>query len=997
MRLGFDRSRDARGLAVAAIAAMAIVGGRAASPRQSAAAPSPLITVPVHEGTSMAAALSPDGRTLAIDLLGSLWTMPATGGDARRITDEYMDARQPVWSPDNRRIAFQGYRDGTWHIWAMNADGSALAALTSGPFDDREPSWSADGRDIAFSSDRSGSYDIWDLNVDSGAVRQVTRNAANDYAPAWSPNGRAIAFVSDRPDQRGVWSVDPATGAETLVAAAPGSVNAPSWSPDGSKVIYTVINAGESRLMIDGRAITTKEDVFPFRPQWTSAAEVIYTADGVIKKRSIDSGQAAAIPFSASVSFTRPPYARARHDYDSRAARRVRGIMAPALSPDGKQVAFTALGDLWVMPIGGAPTRLTHDRFVEMGPAWSPDGRSLAFSSDRSGTMDLWVRDLQTGVDRRMAPDATKASWSPKGAQLVYVTHNGAIRITGRSEPLHAPMHDPGKPTWAPEGLLAVSELQPYSSRFREGTNQLVLVSTTGAKDRPLNPVAHHSIGTRENDGPAWSPDGSKMAFVMDGLLQVMPVTPAGEVAGPPRQVSTEIADSPSWAADSRHLLYQTLDGLRLVDVNGGKSVDVPIALTWQPSIPQGRLVVHAGRLFDGRSATLRAATDIVIRDNRIEQVVPHRAELHDGRVIDAADNVVMPGLIEMHAHLRKDFGESLGRIWLAYGITAIRNPAANPYEAIEDRESMAAGVRIGPRIFTTGSPFDGARIYYSGGVAVNSDTQMKLELDRAARLEYDLFKTYVRLPDELQKQVIAFAHQHGSPVTSHEIYPAVASGADGVEHIRGTSRRGYSPKVTALNYSYRDVIDLLTASKMTITPTLGIQGWFPLALARDPSRLDDPRFQTLFPSWIVEDMDRLAKNGRADERAAREALLKPYGDTVVKVVRGGGRVIAGTDSPIFPYALALHTELELFVQSGLTPFEALQTATVNAADALGEAANLGSIEAGKLADLVVVGGDPLADITNARKVRLTIRNGEVLALDDLLKRAAAGSQPGRH
>ena len=670
--------------------------------------------------------------------------------------------------------------------------------------------------------------------------------------------------------------------------------------------------------------------------------------------------------------------------------------MAPAISPDAKQVAFAALGDLWVMPIGGTPRRLTNDRFIEIGPAWSPDGRSLAFSSDRSGTMDLWVHDMQTGAERKLATDATKASWSPKGAQLMYVTHDGAIKMTGRPEPLHAPMHDPGKPTWAPEGLIAVSELRPYSSRFREGTNQLVLVSTAGAADRPLNPLAHHSIGTRENDGPVWSPDGSKMAFVMDGLLQVMPVTPGGEVAGSPRQLSKEIADSPSWAADSRHLLYQTVDGVRLIDVNGGTSVDVPINLTWHPAIPQGRLVVHAGRLFDGRSPTLRPATDIVIRDNRIEQVVPHRAELHDGRVVDAADNVVMPGLIEMHAHLRKDFGESLGRIWLAYGITSVRNPASNPYEAIEDRESMAAGVRVGPRIFTTGSPFDGARIYYSGGVAVNSSAQLQLELGRAVRLDYDLFKTYVRLPDELQKQVIVFAHQHGTPVTSHEIYPAVASGADGVEHVRGTSRRGYSPKVSALNYTYRDVIDLLTASKMTITPTLGIQGWFPLALARDPSRIDDPRFRTLFPAWTVDAMDRLAKAGPPNERATREAALKPYGETVVRVVRGGGRVLAGTDSPIFPYALALHTELELFVQSGLTPFEALQTATTNAAEALGEAANLGSIEVGKLADLIVVGGDPLADVSNARKVRLTIRNGEVMTLDDLLKRVPYQSRQSK-
>jgi imidazolonepropionase-like amidohydrolase len=234
---------------------------------------------------------------------------------------------------------------------------------------------------------------------------------------------------------------------------------------------------------------------------------------------------------------------------------------------------------------------------------------------------------------------------------------------------------------------------------------------------------------------------------------------------------------------------------------------------------------------------------------------------------------------------------------------------------------------------------------------------------------------------------VIEFAHRNGMPVTSHEIYPAVASGADGVEHVRGTSRRGYSPKVTALNRSYQDVIDLLTASKMTITPTLGIQGGFPLVLARDPSRLEDPRFRTLFPASVVRDMERLAKAARPDELPAREAAMQPYGETVRRVVQGGGVVIAGTDSPIFPYGLAFHTELELFAQSGLTPFEVLQTATARAAEALGEASNLGSIEVGKLADIVILTADPLADVKNARSVRTVIKNGEVYSLEDLLKR----------
>ena len=144
----------------------------------------------------------------------------------------------------------------------------------------------------------------------------------------------------------------------------------------------------------------------------------------------------------------------------------------------------------------------------------------------------------------------------------------------------------------------------------------------------------------------------------------------------------------------------------------------MPVNLTWQSDqFPKGRIVVHAGRMFDGARPSLRNNVDIVIRGHRIEQVVDHRADLHTGQVIDAGSDVVMPGLIEMHAHLGKEFGEALGRIWLAYGITSVRNPAANPYEALEDKEAIGAGVRRGPRVFSTGGPFDGTRIFYSGGV----------------------------------------------------------------------------------------------------------------------------------------------------------------------------------------------------------------------------------------------------------------------------------------
>ncbi len=142
-----------------------------------------------------------------------------------------------------------------------------------------------------------------------------------------------------------------------------------------------------------------------------------------------------------------------------------------------------------------------------------------------------------------------------------------------------------------------------------------------------------------------------------------------------------------------------------------------------------------------------------------------------------------------------------------------------------------------------------------------------------------------------------------------------------------------------------------------------------------------------LFPASVVSDMERLAKNIRPADFDRLMNIWRPMGELVRKVVKGGGVVIAGTDSPIFPYALRTTPSSRSFKQSGLTPFEVLQTATMRAAEALGEGANLGSIEAGKLADLAIVADDPLIDIRNARKVRTVIKNGEVHTVEELLKR----------
>jgi len=342
-----------------------------------------------------------------------------------------------------------------------------------------------------------------------------------------------------------------------------------------------------------------------------------------------------------------------------------------------------------------------------------------------------------------------------------------------------------------------------------------------------------------------------------------------------------------------------------------------------------------------------------------------------------------MPGLIESHAHLDPDAGARFGRAWLAYGVTAVRIPAINAYAGLELREAIDSGRRPGPRVFVSGDPFDGVRVYYPGGVSVTTEADVDREFDRAQTLGADFFKTYVRLPDRLQKRVVELAHAVGKPVTSHELFPGVAYGVDGVEHLRGTSRRGYSPKASSTNRAYRDVTDVIARSGMTLTPTIGIQGGFAARLTGDRTLLFDQRLG-LFSTSVVS---RLTEMATAQPNPALDARIKAYEDTIKTIANGGGRIIAGTDAPIDPYGLGLQVELESYVHAGLTPFQALQTATSNAAQALGVEDQIGTIEVGKLADIAFVDGDPLLDIRATRNVKRVMKGGRAYDVADLVKR----------
>ena len=1048
-------------LIIPEVAAIAVVAAFAGAPLPAGAqAPAPgeaggTMEVTLTEGTNVAIALSPDEGTLALDLLGRIWVMPAGGGVATALTDPMGDARQPAWSPDGSRIAFQAYWDGTYHIWSVGADGTGLRQHTRGPFDHREPHWSPGGARIAFSSDRGGSYDVWVMGVGGEDPERLTDWPGNEYGPAFSPDGSEVAFAADG-DRAGIWIRAGAAEPRRVAEGDGGQLNAPAWSADGGTLSFNEIGLGRSSLYAVAsaggapRALTDdEEDVFPFRAAWTADGSFLHTGDGLVRRRRGDGSGRRDVAFSATVALHRDDYGRRPRDLSAPGPFEARGIVSPAVSPDGTQVAFTALGDLWVHTIGGDTRRLTDDPWVEADPAWSPDGGRLAFASDRAGGLDLYVRDLETGGDRRVTEGAAAVlpAWSPDGTRIAfvrsgYVTSVQVVALaTGAVETLRSGLNGAGRPSWAPGGAsLLVSAHRPYSARFREGVNRALVLPVrpppaadaaeavdpggpsrpaprkvavphshvyghahghthdlpalfgwkslvaSGATslqdaDRYLDLPPHGSVGNRGNDGPAWSPDGRHVAYVSDGVLWTVAMTPAGETAGAPRRLTNEAADDPTWTGDSRFLVYLNNDRLRRVDARTGAAEDITPRLAWTRTAPPASVLVRAGALFDGRSETLRRDVDILIEDGVVTEVAGHDPARTAERIVDARDGVVMPGLIEMHTHGGLADGEASGRLWLAYGITATRCPACDPYELAEAREAGESGRRIAPRTFGTGGTIDGARVYYPGAPALGGSAQVELEMGRAAALGYDMVKTYVRLSDPLQRRAIAEAHALGIPVSSHELYPAVAYGADGVEHVRGTSRRGYSTKISEVNGVYGDVVDLLAASRMTLTPTIGIYGAYGLLAAETPGFFDDPRVEVFFP-------DAPAGARIPPDLELGRRLVERMSSLPRRVLEAGGRVVVGTDSPIIPPGLSLHAEMEALVRYGhMRPVDVLRATTSESGEDLGYGNRLGVVAAGAFADLIVLDEDPLRDIAATRSVRTVILGGAVYAMEDLLRR----------
>lgn len=976
----------------------------AISPHLDQAPVSRKISIEVTEATRLAFDISPRGDEIVFDVLGQLWLLPVAGGRARPITDALRDCaedQEPAFSPDGTRLVFTGHRPGGRGLWLVETSGRNLRRLTQGY--DFAATWSPSGRQVAFA--RSNQIRL--LDVDTGAERRLEiagLGVGSFRDPAWSADGSELFFVhssgaapvpgAGRDSGGSLYRVAAAGGKATPVAPESTTALRPAASPEGLRLAFFTrqdglvqlwvrdLHSGESRRIVEG------DEILPLRVRWLGDS-LLYSAAGQLWRCDVRGGEPRPVPFRARVKLERrevsiPPAAVAVPG----AEREARGFSGLALAPDGERIAIIALGKLWLLEPQTAPRAVASLPIDANGLTWSPDGREVAWSAGPLNVEDLLVTEVSTGTTRRLTnwPGREfRPSWSPDGRHIAFIwaekpvpSNNGyrlrviparprqelrpeaALDLADVSRTWNFPYlwHGRQAPQWSPDS----QSLLLFDRPSLPASNQARLIARSGEKrDVQRFPVA--STGVR------WSRTGA-LVYVEDNRLWSVELGPDGTIAGEPRLLSADPALFPDVSADGS-VLYVSGDGLRIRRPDG-RVVRVGWPLKYRVPDAPSPLLIQNARVIAG-AGQLPAARDVLIRGGRIERIAPPGAipPPSGAQVIPAGDLTLMPGLSDAHNHVTEP---AQLRGLLYHGVTTLRDMGAPMTLAAAFRDAIEAGLQPGPRILLGGFQF------HSGHVAEFSTTgdvfqsspvgegiARGVTLARAFGAVH--VKMYVPITTEAGVHTIRAARELGAHVSSHTAMPLpfVAAGIEGKEHLGPSGER-------ADDVVYDDIVQLFRAAGLWVVPT--VSAW---AAGTDPALLDAPDtapFLTPFLRWFA-----LPLAGRPEARkAAAQAALR----SIPKLHRAGVPIAAGTDLRRLPWGM--HAELEQLVRAGLSPLEAIRSATAVAARISGVAPSVGTVEEGKIADLLLLEADPLADIRNTRRIRLVIQGGRIVDREALLR-----------
>lgn len=816
--------------------------------------------VDVRQGTNLSVAYDPVSETIVLDLLGGLWRMPAAGGGATLLIPAGSGISQPRIDNTAARIVFQRWTGGQWDLWLLDSRTGSWTPLTETPYNEREPDFSADGRRIVFSSDRTGRYCLWELDLENGALRQLTDEPGDNHFPTVAADGE-IVYVNRRAKASSLrlFSGGPA-GMEMLHGET--TFDAPSWRPGGSVVVFND--------RVEGRRSDLKLLIEADEPVLTGLTEQEDVFVGRVAWLS-----AAEYLYAADGQLWR----RGIASHERKPVHLFAGASIDLAEPRPVRTRLDAPGPHPVRGAAGFDASASDQRlaFAALGDLWVAERRRVSRLTD----------DEYLDIQPRFAAD---------GESIVFVSDRGG-----------------GMDLWQ----LDLDHGEPPQPLTREGGAFEPVVSPDGRSVAYLS-LAGAGPWDRASIRRVWLDRALHSETVTENLYDASGLSWRGgniHVSARAGAADAELAEIvlkvPATTGDP--------ESGAAPDAERRRVPEDPM-LTWTPAAADAPYVVQAGRLFDGIGNDYARHVDIHVEGQRIVAIVGRGRLPLPEHVIDAQDLTVIPGLIDVHAHHSAAAGGRLGRQWLRYGVTTVREVDAELDAAIERAESWASGKRLGPRLVIVPRNAVGPGVLDANSpVVVQSGAAVSRGFAHAAAGQW---------------------LRSGEPVAS---LPTL---------LRAPEAAAADLELSPLNLSYQDTLgSLLASGKFVATGIAATRG--------------------------------LAS---ADARAPEQpALTRALGDTLARLMRSSGRIAIASEAPAVPYGSGFHEELAALADAHLPTAQILRWATAGGAMALGLDQQLGTLEAGKLADFVVIDGDPLARIGDARRIEAVVRGGVWLEREDLV------------
>jgi len=423
-------------------------------------------------------------------------------------------------------------------------------------------------------------------------------------------------------------------------------------------------------------------------------------------------------------------------------------------------------------------------------------------------------------------------------------------------------------------------------------------------------------------------------------------------------------------------------------------------------------LVIQGASVFDSTSGRMLEDRTIVVEGDRIRAIGSPELSLSipgGAQRIDASGKYVIPGLIDAHVHLvhladrSRVTGDEFLPLFLANGVTAVRSAGDAIVAEAGVANYAAAHPELCPRVFLASPLIDSEPPHHRDvGHAISDPAQVAGFVEDMAGWSVTTLKIYVGTPRSIGQEVIKEGHRRGMKVAGHlgrySAQDAVTDGIDCLEHIWSVfnycipeavkEQPDHRANLDLANPQCQALVTALAESKVAVDPTLVV--FRNMIYLNDLEEVHQSPDLAHVPKRMLRywNQYRTKSNLPLETRALRRQEVRKYQELTGMLHRRGVPILVGTDTPepYVPPGFSLHQELEMLVESGLTPAAAIQSATLQNARVLNQADHLGSIEVGKLADLVILTADPTADIRNTRKIELVIRSGRTCAPETVLK-----------